>query len=166
MATPHRISEAETDVPSADEQGQLLDLVAALTRRGATVSPQPAIATDDGARHELTPGVADVLVQVAGALADGQGVTLAPQQRLLTTQEAADLLNVSQPTLVKRLEAGELPYAMRGRHRRIRLTELLNYQERLRSQRAAALRRMEPQSQDGGLYDLLDSPPAITGQRE
>lgn len=156
---PH---DAETYVPTVEEQGQLIDLVAALTRRGTTVTPQPALVTDDGVRHELTPGLAEVLVQVARALAAGQGVTVVPQQRLLTTQEAADLLNVSRPTLIKRLEAGDLPFELRGRHRRIRLDDLLLYQDSLRFRRAEALKRMQQQSQEDGLYDLLDGPPPTT----
>ncbi len=162
MAATHRIGDAETYIPKADEQGQLLDLVTALTRRGTRVEPQPALVTGDGIRHELTPGLAEVLVLVAGALAEGQGVTVVPRQRLLTTQEAADLLNVSRPTLIKRLEAGELRFEMRGRHRRIRLDDLLAYQESLRDQRAAALDAMQRQAQDDGLYDLLDGPPPTT----
>ncbi|MDE9365683.1 helix-turn-helix domain-containing protein [Luteipulveratus sp. YIM 133132] len=162
MSAPSRLAESETYVPGADEQGRLLDLVAALSSRGARVEPQPALVTADNTRHELTPGLADLLAQIVQALAQGQGVSVIPRQRLLTTQEAADLLNVSRPTLIKRLEAGDLAYEMRGRHRRIRLDELLAYQERLRVQRSDALDAMQQQAQEDGLYDLLDGPPPAT----
>ena len=162
MTTARRISDAETYVLDAEEQGQLLDLVAALDQRGTQVEPQPAIVTGDGVRHDLTPGLAELLVQIVGALSEGQGVTVVPRQRLLTTQEAADLLNISRPTLIKRLEAGDLSFEMRGRHRRVRLDDLLAYQEALRVRRAEVLDEMQRQSQEDGLYDLLDGPPPVT----
>jgi excisionase family DNA binding protein len=56
------------------------------------------------------PGpVFDALVQVATAMAHGQGVTVMPQNALLTTQEAAELLGISRPTLVRLLRDGEIP---------------------------------------------------------
>jgi excisionase family DNA binding protein len=58
---------------------------------------------------------------------------------LLTTQEAADFLRVSRPTLVKLLETDELPFEMRGRHRRVMLRDVLDYQERSRMNRRGAL---------------------------
>jgi excisionase family DNA binding protein len=162
MSAPSGLREPETYVPAAGEQGQLLDLVTALAGRGTHVEPQPVLVTADNTRHELTPGLADLLAQIAEALAQGHGVTVIPRQRLLTTQEAADLLNVSRPTLIKRLEAGELPYEMRGRHRRIRLDDLLTYQDRLRVQRAEALDAMQQHAEEDGLYDLLDGLPPAT----
>lgn len=152
---------SETFVPSDDHQ-QFADIVAVFGERGAELRTAPAIVTADGARHELPPELADALLAIARALADGKAVTIMPQQRLLTTQEAADLLNVSRPTLIKRLEAGDLEFEMRGRHRRIRLDNLLAYQERLRVQRSEALTRLQFESQEDGLYDLLDGPPPAT----
>lgn len=154
--------EPETYVPDSDEEGQILDLVAAFEARGEQVGGQPAVVTADGRRYELTPGLADLLVHIVQTLGEGQGVTVVPRHRLLTTQQAADLINVSRPTLIRRLEAGDLRYEMRGRHRRIRLDDLLGYQEQLRAQRSDALATMQRQAQDDGLYDLLDGvPPSV-----
>ncbi|GAB3716504.1 helix-turn-helix domain-containing protein [Mariniluteicoccus flavus] len=154
--------EAETYVPAEEEHGQLLDLVAALEKRGRTSADECYVRTSDGQQVRLPDDVADVVVQVARALADGQSVTVLSRQRLLTTQEAADLLNVSRPTLVRLLERGELPHEMRGRHRRVRLDELLSYQGRLRENRTRALDAMQDDAEAEGLYDLLDAPPAPT----
>ncbi|YAL83649.1 helix-turn-helix domain-containing protein [Dermacoccaceae bacterium W4C1] len=162
MPNTHRTSDSETYLPKDSEHGKLLNLVDALNQRGTQVEAQPAIVAGDGSRHDLTPGLAELLIQIVGALSQGQGVTVVPRQRLLTTQEAADLLNVSRPTLVKRLEAAELPFEMRGRHRRIRLDDLLAYQASLRDRRAGALADMQARSQDDGLYDLLDGVPPAT----
>ncbi len=162
MSPTNQRIEIETYLPTADDQGELLDLCAVMEERGRNATAQPAIVTASGERHELTPQLADLMVHVVRALADGQGVTVIPRQRLLTTQEAADLLNVSRPTLVKALEAGDIPFETRGRHRRVRLDDLLAYQARLRVTRAAALTRMQQESQEGEVYDVLDAPPPKT----
>lgn len=147
---------SQTVVPKEDESAQILDLVAALESRGREVAVQPALITADGTRHEVPPQLAEVLVTVAKALAQGQGVSIVPRQSMLTTQEAADLLNISRPTFIKILEKGDIPYEMRGSHRRIRLHSVLDYQEKLRVRRRSALDRMQQQSQEDGLYEVLD----------
>lgn len=162
MSTNARRPTPETYLPREDERGQLLDLVAALHDRGADVTPQPALVTATGDRLELPHDVSDAFERILRFLADGQGVTVVPRQRLLTTQEAADLLNVSRPTFVKLLERGELPFEMRGRHRRVRLEDVLTFQDSLRRDRSEALDTLQHQSQEDGLYDLLDRPPTST----
>lgn len=152
----------ETYMPREDEKGQLLDLVTALRDRGTDVAAQPALVNAVGTRFELPADVADAFEQIVRHLAQGQGVTVVPHQRLLTTQEAADLLNISRPTFVKLLKDGELAYEMRGRHRRVRLDDVLAFQNGLRKDRADALDTMQEQAQDDGLYDLLDGPAPST----
>jgi excisionase family DNA binding protein len=71
--------------------------------------------------------VAALLAQVLGFLANGQGVQLMPDNAMLTTQQAADLLNVSRPYLIGLLEGGRIPYQMVGTHRRIAFKDLLDY---------------------------------------
>lgn len=152
----------ETYVPRDEEKGQLLDLVAALHERGNAVTAQPALVNAAGERFELPADVADAFEQIVRHLAQGQGVTVVPHQRLLTTQEAADLLNISRPTFVKLLEEGELAFELRGRHRRVHLDDVLAFQHSLRRDRADALDTMQQQSQEHGLYDLLDGPSPST----
>jgi excisionase family DNA binding protein len=72
--------------------------------------------------------VAVMLAQVLGMLAQGEGVQIMPDRAMLTTQQAADVLNVSRPYVVGLLEADMIPYAMVGTHRRIALADLLQYQ--------------------------------------
>ena len=107
----------------------------------------------EGTRLPLPEPIADVLSEVAHPLARGQAVTVAPQHTTLTTQQAADLLGVSRPTLVKLLEAGELPYTQPGRHRRIRLTDLLTHRERNRTERKDGFDEVARISDEAGLYD-------------
>lgn len=104
----------------------------------------------------------DALVQVATAMAQGQGVTVMAQSALLTTQEAAELLGISRPTLVRLLKDDEIPYEQRGRHRRILLADLLAYQERMRRERREALDRMAQEGQAAGIYEATAGPPPRT----
>ncbi|MFD1046517.1 helix-turn-helix domain-containing protein [Kibdelosporangium lantanae] len=78
---------------------------------------------------------------------------------MLTTSEAAQVLGVSRPTLVRLLEAGEIPFEQPNRHRRVRLVDLLAYQERAQRARGAGLDEMVRAGEEDGLYDLpLDVP--------
>lgn len=84
---------------------------------------------------------------------EGKTITLVPRTQRLTTQEAADFLGVSRPTLVKLLEDGKIPCDQpAGRHLRIMFTDLLAYQERQRADRRAALDRMTEEASEAGLY--------------
>ncbi|MFN2495229.1 MAG: helix-turn-helix domain-containing protein [Pseudonocardiaceae bacterium] len=74
----------------------------------------------------------EVLRDVVAALSQGPAITVAPQHTVLTTSQTADLLGASRPTLVRLLEAGKIPFDKPGRHRRIRLGDLLAYQQRPR----------------------------------
>ena len=83
----------------------------------------------------------------------GRAITVAPLAQRLTTQEAADLLGASRPTLVKLLDQGEIPYERPGRHRRVLLVDVLDYQDRCRRVRAGALDELVARTEDLGLYD-------------
>ncbi len=106
----------------------------------------------DGEQVPLPEEVYRVLVEVVEAMREGKIITLVPRTQRLTTQEAADFLGVSRPTLVKLLEDGKIPYDQPGRHRRILFTDLLAYQERQRENRRAALDRMTEDASEAGLY--------------
>ena len=107
----------------------------------------------DGSRLLLPEPIADVLRDVAGALAHGQAVTVAPQHTMLTTQQAADFLGTSRPTFVKLLEDGVLAFSQPGRHRRVRLSDVLAYRERIQRERDEVLDELAAVSRDAGLYD-------------
>lgn len=146
----------ETIVLSDEERSQVEACLAALSRDGeshSVVSPQ--LTTSDEI-VDLSPELAELLRRLLAALAQGQGVSLVPLHRQLTTQEAADLLNVSRPTLVKVLERGDLPFTLTGRHRRIRLDDLLKYQAEIEERRDKALQALREEAEEEGLYELLD----------
>ncbi|WP_217809842.1 helix-turn-helix domain-containing protein [Micromonospora sp. NBS 11-29] len=87
-------------------------------------------------------------------MASGYAVTIAPQHTTLTTQQAADMLGVSRPTLTKLLDEGKIPHERPNSHRRIKLADVLKYQEQRRQERRQLLRTMTAESLDMGLYDL------------
>ena len=90
------------------------------------------------------------------ALARGQSVAVLHYDEELTTQQAADLLQVSRPYLVRLLEEGQIPYHQVGTHRRIYLRDLLAYKEQ-RDRRRASLRELRRASEALGLYDEPDN---------
>jgi excisionase family DNA binding protein len=102
----------------------------------------PVIVIGAGGPVELTADVRTTLATAARALASGHSAVIAEPQRVLTTQEAADYLGVSRPTLVRILEAGKIPFAKPGTHRRIRLEDLILYVNTIHLQRRAILDEM------------------------
>lgn len=93
------------------------------------------------------------LRQLVDVMRQGKATRVAPQGLLLTTQEAADFLGVSRPTLVKLLEDGAIAFEKPNRHRRVRLQDLIDFQHRRRSERRAVLDQLTEEAGELGLYD-------------
>jgi excisionase family DNA binding protein len=141
--------QGERTVLPPDDLDSLLDLA-----RFLDAHDKPArLIGPEGNAVALPAPVYDVLVQVVEALRAGRAITVAPLAQRLTTQEAADLLGVSRPTLVKLLESGAIPYEQPGRHRRVRLVDLLMYRDARRSERRAKLDRMTEEAGKAGVYE-------------
>ncbi|MGO8960974.1 MAG: helix-turn-helix domain-containing protein [Streptosporangiaceae bacterium] len=131
-----------------DDLSALLDL-----GRFLELHTEPALLLGpDGQQASLPEEVYRVLVQVVEALREGKVITVVPRTQRLTTQEAADFLGISRPTLVKLLEQGKIPYDQPGRHRRILFSNLLHYLEQRRGEQRAALDRMTEDASAAGLY--------------
>lgn len=162
MARTAASADSHTYLPEGHE-AEILDFIGALERAGGTAHERrPAIVAADGTAHEIPELMVAVLRRVAMALSAGAGVNVAPLSALLTTQEAADYLGISRPTLVRILERGDLPMEKPGRHRFVRLRDLVAFRERERSERRQALAEMQRQGQEDGLYEATDGiPPAM-----
>lgn len=154
-------ADARTFLPEEDPQSQaaIVDFVEALRKRGLGVPECPAMLTgrDGSPRIPLPEPLYDALLQVAVALSNGLAVTVAPKHVTMSTYEAAELLGISRPTLVQLLESGEIPYERAtnrpGAHRRVRLEDVLAYQERRRKERRRLLDELTVDSLDTGMYD-------------
>jgi excisionase family DNA binding protein len=128
---------------------------------GAEPAARAKLVGPDGSQIDIPDDLYNVLRDVVGALSQGMAISIAPHNTMLTTQEAADLLSVSRPTLVRLLAEGEIPHSMRGRHRRVLLRDILDYTERTRAERRSALDQMAADAEDDGLYEAtIDSRPA------
>jgi len=99
----------------------------------------------------VPPALLGLLVSVAEELERGNGVSVLPLHRQLTTTEAAQLLNVSRPHVITLVERGELPFEKVGTHRRIRLADVIAYRHAQDQRRREALHDMVRQGEDLGL---------------
>lgn len=132
----------QTYLPSdVDELAEVHSFLEAHQRsRGAVVAPRYLLVGDgEGDQVELPESMYQLLRQVVDALTAGRAVTVAPRSTTLTTQQAADLLGVSRPTVVRLIDAGEIPAERPGTRRQVRLSDVLSYRERRRQGQYAAL---------------------------
>lgn len=135
--------EQQTYLPDpADEVAEVLSFFKAheSARGGAPEARYFLSGVGEHEQVEIPGSVYRVLLQVLQAMEAGKAVTVAPQSKLLTTQQAADLLGVSRPTVVKLIERGELPAETPGTRRRmVKLDDLLLYRARRREAQYEAL---------------------------
>lgn len=101
---------------------------------------------------ELPTSSLTLLMSILGELAVGNAVQVVPVHAELTTQEAANILNVSRPHLVKLLEDGKLPFHKTGRHRRVLFADLMKYKDQRDRESNKAMQELADLSQELGLY--------------
>lgn len=102
----------------------------------------------DGADVELPAAAVHLLVHLLTQMAEGNAITLMPTHAELTTQQAADILGVSRPFLVKILDERKIPYRKVGTHRRVLFSDLMRYKEEMDAQRHEILDELTKQAQD------------------
>ena len=130
--------------------------VAARTLATAVRGRKLRVSDDSGkseAAIELPAPLFKTLIKVLAQIGNGNTVSVVPIQAELTTQQAADLLNVSRPHLVKLLKQGDIQHHMAGTHRRIRAQDILNYKAKIDQRREAALAKIAAIDEELGLYD-------------
>jgi excisionase family DNA binding protein len=93
----------------------------------------------DGVAEDIPEEIYAVLREVFQHLKDGQAISLIPDDTLLTTQQAAEILNVSRPYLYRLLDADEIPFVRVGTHRKLRLADVVALRERRRDESRNAL---------------------------
>ena len=102
----------------------------------------------DGHDLILPASALRLLKDILQQMAVGNGVSVIAQQAELTSQEAANILNVSRPFLVKILESGKIPFTKAGTHRRIKFSDLIEYQDRSKQQSEDALAELAKTAQE------------------
>jgi len=135
-----------SDTPSLAKIHSFLDAHEA--RAGAITPRYLLVGADEGEQVELTESVHRALRQIVDAMQHGRAVSVVPQAMTLTTQQAADLLGVSRPTVVRIIDSGQLPAERVGNRRRLMLEDVLAYRERRRRAQYAALDELAIQIDD------------------
>ncbi len=108
----------------------------------------------DGEREsplELPAAAVALLRNILEAMASGRGVTIIPEDAELTTVQAADVLNVSRPYLIKLLDAHAIPHRKVGKHRRIRMDDVMAYKVSIDREREEVLDRLTREAQEQGI---------------
>lgn len=148
-ATTHRqLSPTPRDAAIARNSGQILASYAR-THRPLTLRVRDQ---KQDKSIELPAGAVEVLMRVLEAMANGRGVTVIADGAELTTVQAADVLNVSRPFLIKLLDENAIPHRKVGKHRRVRMEDVLAYKETIDREREQVLDQLtrEAQEQDLG----------------
>jgi excisionase family DNA binding protein len=147
----HESSKTGTVLPPADMR-ELLDLSRFLDQH----SEPAAFLGPDGEQTSLPMEVYDVLTRVVAAMREQRAVTIAPVEQRLTTQEAAELLGISRPTLIKLIDEGKLTCEKPSgsRHRRLLLGDVLDYQNRRSVEQSQLLTKLVADAEEDGLYDI------------
>jgi len=131
----------------------LLEALDDLRRSGARGFGRAELVGSRG-RHTPMPGsVVEVLERVTQAMARGDAVAVVSVGRDLTTQQAADLLNVSRQYLVRLVDEGRLPSTKTGKHRRLRLADVLAFKASRDKARKASLRALTRATEAAGGYE-------------
>lgn len=144
LETP--ISAKPSEVPQIREWSERLDAARSHARY---MLDDP----EGGTRLALPEPLFRVLAAAAHQLARGHSVALVHYEKEWTTQQAADLLQVSRPYLIRLLDAGQMSYRRVGTHRRIRIGDILRYQEIRDERRRADIKELIRVSDTLGLYD-------------
>jgi len=102
---------------------------------------------------ELPAEAVALLMDILEAMAAGRGVTIIPENAELTTVQAAEVLNVSRPFLIKLLERGAIQHRKVGKHRRIRMEDVMAYKEDIDRKRSEVLDQLAREAQEQGDYE-------------
>ncbi len=113
----------------------------------------PKVLGPNGEEIELPESLFQLLKQVVHDMSQGRAVMLVSRNQMLTTQQAADILNVSRPFLVKLLEENRIPFTKTGKHRRINFEDLIVYKHKRDAQRRRALAELTRLGEEMGDYD-------------
>ncbi|MBU7581685.1 MAG: helix-turn-helix domain-containing protein [Nostoc sp. TH1S01] len=150
MATIHEQNQSVESVMAPEQETKSIQQLELILKREGS---QPQLIGANNEAITIPESVYQVLRQVVHAMALGKIVSIAIQEQELTTQQAADFLNVSRPYLIKLLEQGDIPYIRVGTHRRVRFEDLMNYKQQRDVKRRKGLKQLTQFLQEEGFYD-------------
>lgn len=139
--------------PSPADAAIARDTGARLSRYVKRKGPLSLRVRDDAAQEpiELPSGAVALLMEILEAMAAGRGVTLIPENAELTTVEAAEILNVSRPYLIKLLEEKAIPHRKVGKHRRVKMEDVMSYKLAIDQERESVLDELARDGQEQGM---------------
>jgi excisionase family DNA binding protein len=152
LDTPTDPAPTQAEAILAREAGVLLKRVVG-KRLGVRLHVERDETEPSGETVALPKAATRMLLHILDEMANGNAVALVPMHAELTTQQAADMLNVSRPFLVRLIEDGRLPHRKVGTHRRVRMDDLLAYRRRSEADRETALAELAEETQRLGLGD-------------
>jgi excisionase family DNA binding protein len=139
-------------LPSPDEAKLALETRQILASQPEQPALQLELLDDPDHRAIKLPAAAvRLLMKILDEMSNGNAVTVIPVHAELTTQEAADLLNISRPSLIDLLNEGAIEYRKVGTHRRVRFEAVMAYKRRNNADREAALDALAAYDQEIGL---------------
>jgi excisionase family DNA binding protein len=138
----------DTFVPSETDAEKAKDFSRQLAREFGEASQVTIQKMGNGESIEVPKPVFDVLMKVLAIMSEGNAFSLIPVDKELTTQQAADILNVSRPYLSKVLDLGEIPHRKVGRNRRVKYSDLIDYKNKQEEASKAALQTLADEAQE------------------
>ena len=142
MVVRRQLPPTEQDSALARQSGTLL------SRYAQTNHPLVIHVAEQEQTIELPSDAVTLLLDILHAMAAGQSVTIIPANAELTTVQAAEILNISRPFLIKLLENGTIPYRKVGTHRRVRMEDVMAYKETIDREREAVLDQLVEEAQN------------------
>jgi excisionase family DNA binding protein len=139
----------KTVLPTPEDAEMAAEASRALS--SATAEQELTIQLDDGKVLTLPRAATRLLHHLLTEMSQGNAVTLIPIHAELTTQQAADYLNVSRPYLIRLLEEKKIPFHMVGTHRRVRFLDLESYQKEAEANRQRAMNELASEAQKLGM---------------
>lgn len=140
------IKAIQNRLPNAEEMAiaQLgsRELAAVLAVNGDSQNIQITTPEGEVKRIEVPVSALKMMIEILTVLSDGNTVSITPIHAQLTTQEAADILNMSRPTLIKILDQNEIPYTRTGNRRKVAFADVQKYKEELYNKRMEALNEL------------------------
>jgi excisionase family DNA binding protein len=132
--------ELGSGLPSTNDKAVANQLRKILAAQGDGAAKLRIVDVEKGQSEvTLTPALSALLLEVFRHIGRGDAVTLVPVNKMLTTQQAADILDVSRPFLISLLDRGEIEHVLVGRHRRIKAERLFAYKRVRDERRSGAL---------------------------